>query len=91
MSNGEKLVRGTQIAYVPDHAKETGLTHRDVRFGFVTSGPAVDGSYFCRYWLTRTSPELRTKSCSELTPIENIVIIDSHTVGEVETALKAYC
>jgi len=41
--------RGDEIAYIPQHAKGK-YDHPDVEFGFVTSGPNAQGSYFCRFW-----------------------------------------
>jgi hypothetical protein len=55
------LKRGTQIAYVPLHAKNN-IGHPDVQFGFVTS---VRGdTVFCRYW-SKSHHGLRTTANSE--------------------------
>jgi hypothetical protein len=82
------LKRGEQIAYVPTHVHGD-LNHPDVQFGFVTSGPP--DNYFCRYWVSKTSQELRTKANSESTPTEYLVECVSHTLAEVKAALKEYC
>ena len=57
--------KGTQIAYVPEHAAGD-LSHADVEFGFVMS--ERDDSHFCRYWRKGHPGELRTVANSELTP-----------------------
>lgn len=84
-----KFKRGDQIAYIPDHADS--IQHKDVQFGFVTSGPNSSGAYFCRYWREEKSPELRTKANSEATPYDHLVLYKSHTEKEVEQALKEFC
>jgi hypothetical protein len=85
------LKRGTQIAYVPLHA-EGSLTHPDVQFGFVTSGPTISGAYFCRYWMSKYEPaELRTKANSELTARENLVEFNSRTATKIQETLDWYC
>lgn len=58
---------GNQIVYIPTHAKGD-IKHKDVEYGFVTSATSRD-STFCRFWSNRNSNELRTVSCSELTPV----------------------
>ncbi len=91
-----KLTRGTQVVYVPTHVDGdmegdvSYLSHPDVQFGFVTS-VAKGGAYFCRYWISRTSNELRTKANSESTPASLLMQVDSHTEEEVGTALREYC
>ncbi len=86
------FIRGTQIAYIPLHA--TGINHKDVEFGFVTS-PAKNGAWFCRYWyskkITRIKGELRTKSCSEETPADRLIKYRSCSQQMVENALREFC
>jgi len=64
------MEQGTQIAYIPRHAKGD-IQHRDVEFGFVVKEQG--NSHFCRYWSRINPGELRTTSCSELTPTANLV------------------
>jgi hypothetical protein len=92
-----QLTRGTQIAYVPQHVQEldndltSRLAHPDVEFGFVTSGPTYNNAYFCRYWRKGHLGDLRTKSCSEGTPFDCIVVIDSVPQVTVDLAMVDYC
>lgn len=83
-----KLERGTQIAYVPTHAGGN-LYHPDVEFGFVTS--VKKDVAFCRYWSKYSPGELRTKANSEGTPLDCIVVMNSHPQAEVEAMLKTWC
>lgn len=64
------MVRGTQIAYVPNHANGK-LDHPDVEFGFVMS--RGDDVHFCRYWVRGAPGMLRTLANSEATPDWNLV------------------
>lgn len=85
------LERGTQIAYIPNHAMGDGWQeHRDVEHGFVTSiGPA---GVFCRYWakrdgrtITGLKARLRTLANSECANPENIypyTLVDQRQVDE---------
>lgn len=66
------LPRGTQIVYVPGHAKA--IDHPACELGFVTGVIEGTNSVFCRYFL-KGSDELRTTFCSELTPFATIRII----------------
>lgn len=98
MTKEPKLTRGTQIAYVPYHVMPeqttdlaTALRHPDTEFGFVTSGPTAEGDYFCRYWLKGRLGDLRTKSCSELTPHDRLVVTESVLPQIVTDALALYC
>ena len=85
----DKLKRGTQIAYVPTHAKGD-LYHPDVQYGFVTSGPGLD-TYFCRYWSKHHEKELRTKANSECTPVNCLRVIDTQSQELIEEMLEKYC
>ena len=63
-----------QIMYIPDHA-EGDASHPDVEYGFVTSvHPVKEDQVFCRYWREKDGQmvDLRTKSCSMLTPANNL-------------------
>lgn len=88
MSDQARLKRGTQIIYVPTHA-DGDPEHRDAESGFVTS--VVPGYAFCRYWNKRHPTELRTKSCSERTPVYTLVIQDTRPQSDVDTALRKWC
>ena len=85
----DQLKRGTQILYVPSHAQGN-PEHPDVEVGFVTSGPANGDAYFCRYW-RKDGTDLRTKTCSELTPIWTIVVKDTYPQEKIDAALTEYC
>ena len=67
-----RLKVGTQIAYIPTHAKSD-LNHPDVQFGFVTAVNEPRGYAQCRYWRARGNFVLRTKGNSENTPIGLLV------------------
>lgn len=64
-----KFNRGDQIIYIPNHAD--GPKHPDSEAGFVTS--VNDKFVFCRYWSKQYPGQLRTTSCSEATPPENLI------------------
>lgn len=80
-----RLQRGTQVAYIPRHARGD-INHRDVQFGFVTSvrGDAA----FCRYWSNFDSRQLRTVANSELTPLDLLVLYSTHPQTEIDLILK---
>jgi len=81
--------RGQQIRYVPNHA--TGpADDNNCEDGFVTSDLGNRG-VMCRYWSKIVIGELRTKSCSELTPRENLVPHTSTTKNRVKHALINFC
>jgi len=83
MTDPKDLKIGTQIAMVPTHAGGN-LNHPDVQFGFVTK--ITDTYAFCRYFFPK-SDELRTKSNSEGTPFECIVMHNHHLQSIVYTYL----
>jgi hypothetical protein len=64
------LLKGTQIAYVPQHADS--VNHPDVQLGFIVkpANPPENG-YFCRYWQPGLKT-LRTRANSELTSLDNL-------------------
>ena len=66
------LVKGTQIALVPDHAYGN-INHADVRFGFVASVEHRTGNVYCRFWSDVDPSDLRTKANSELCDARNVV------------------
>ena len=83
-----KLARGTQVVYIPTHAK--GLaSHRDAERGFVTS--IRGNTVFCRYWSKSNPDILRTKANSEGTPQELLVVANTKPQAEVDAALEKYC
>lgn len=84
--NPKFLSIGTQILYVPNHA-EGDVEHEDVEQGFVTS--VGSGVAFCRYW-RKDGYGLRITANSEATPLENIVLFDSHNQAEIEAMMKKY-
>jgi hypothetical protein len=79
-----EIKRGTQIAYIPQHA-EGNIEHPSVEFGFVTSMGA--GFAFCRYWSKCHPDELRTKANSEATPLNKIVPHVSYPQRRVDALL----
>lgn len=82
-----KLKKGMQIAYIPNHA-DGDVDHPDVEFGFVTS---VKGdTVFCRYWRSKDSPELRTKTNSEGASKRYISYYVSRPQNEVDEVIKDY-
>jgi len=63
------LKKGTQIAYIPVHAKGD-VNHPDVEFGFVAQVAQLgyrenDLTYFCRFWQKGKPGVLRTIANSE--------------------------
>jgi hypothetical protein len=79
-----KIQRGTQIAYIPQHAGGD-IEHQDVEFGFVTS---VRGEFaFCRYWDKRYPGQLRTTANSEATPLNMIVSHISQPQSKIHALL----
>jgi hypothetical protein len=81
-----ELQRGTQIAYIPQHANGD-INHANVEFGFVTSVHKDQDVAFCRYWSQHKPDELRTWANSEATPLENLVPHVSHPQDEVDELL----
>jgi hypothetical protein len=67
---GDKMKTGTQVAYVPLHAKGN-INHPDVEFGFVMA--ENKDTHFCRYWKRGEPGILRTRANSEATPTEMLV------------------
>ena len=63
------ISKGTQVAYVPTHARGY-LRHPDVEIGFITSLGGDGDIAFCRYWSKSSLDELRTKANSEATPLD---------------------
>ena len=80
---------GTQIIYVPTHA-ENDKSHQDCETGFVTSIHKNGEAAFCRYWKHRNGHGgmLRTVSCSELTPLDMLVVENTVLQHVVEKALN---
>lgn len=89
------LLPGTQVIKVPNPAdKKVNLA--DCEIGFVTSGPNSQGDYFCRYWSKKNGSlrrplELRTKSCSELTPVRYLRIKYLVAQDYVDKAMWEFC
>jgi hypothetical protein len=82
-----KLKKFTQVAYIPNHANGD-VNHKDVQFGFTASEQLADGAYFVRYWLSRTSNELRTKANGERTYKSNLIMFTTHKDEEVLEAIR---
>lgn len=85
------LYRGSQIAYVPDHAKvswKKGIKHPDIEYDFVNSFNS-EGNPFCRYWVKGNIEMLRTKANSELTDLRDIEIYISVPQSQVDEAIAA--
>jgi hypothetical protein len=76
------MKQGTQIAYVPPHAKGD-LYHISVQFGFVIREAHCGDrdAHLCRYWLRGYEGiQLRTTANSELTPTTHLV--EHQSVGQ---------
>ena len=86
------MKKGTQIIYIPRHVKVIEgqeEMHPGVELGFVFGKPGLlRTSVFCRYWSKHSPNELRTKSCSELTPIDCILIKDTRPQEVVDKVIK---
>ena len=82
----QNMKRGTQIIYLPDHAKDE--DHPDAEPGFIfnkTQNPEV---FFCRYWNKHRQWELRTKANSEATNIRNIFVKDTKPQKVVDKMIE---
>lgn len=85
----EPLAVGTQIAYVPDHARGD-VRHPDCQYGFVTAYVDPIKSYFCRYWRRgKEGVELRTRAGSEMTYARHVIPFESTLQEAVERELTA--
>jgi len=78
------LKPGTQIVYTPLHAGDD-IEHRDAERGFVTLAREIDA--FCRYW-RRDGSGLRTTTCSELTPIDRLVVYKTERAPTVRRLMR---
>jgi len=78
---------GTQIAYIPDHARGD-INHQDVEFGFVVSQGSRPTYFFCRYWHQGKPGVMRTTANSELTNVGNLRIHKSVPQEVVNQWLK---
>ena len=99
----EKLERGTQVIYVPNHLKDLDYTDpknwhypHGLQPGFIPSGPNNKGDYFCRYWyfekgVTALMPDLRTMSNSECTPHQWMVVHNTVPQDWVDANLEVHC
>lgn len=92
------IIPGTQIIYVPAHAKKN-LTHKDCRAGFVVSDKKRFVTYrkkrirafFCRYWekvYPWDIPRLELNSCNELVPVNRFIVKNSTPQIFVQEALQ---
>jgi hypothetical protein len=81
------MKKGTQIVYTPDHANGD-INHPDSERGFVAHSTIIDDALFCRYWRRGEPLQLRTLANSELTPIRNIIELDTVQQEIVNETLK---
>lgn len=81
----EKLKRGTQIIYVPDHAKYV-EDHPDCERGFVITDNG--DTVFCRYFSRNYRYELRTVANSESTNKRDLVVRDTIEQSHVDSFIK---
>lgn len=72
------MERGTQIVYETEGKREE---------GFVTSDAREPSAVWCRYWLDGEWDVLRTRSCSELTPVRSLTIKDTRPQELVDRKL----
>ena len=73
---------GTQIAYIPAHAKGN-IKHKDVEFGFVTSetrDAVGNPACFCRFWHRGEPGVLRTVSNSQF--VKGVHLIEHQSVAQ---------
>lgn len=71
-----QLHRGTQIVYLPQHLiDKADLNNKEIQFGFVTS--VKKDIVYCRYFSQYDLTTLRTVSCSERSPIENLYLLNT--------------
>jgi len=83
------MKRGDQIVYIPDHAKETGINHPDVEFGFVNSISHFNNeTIFCRYWFKGVPGKLRTTANSEGTRLQDLNPYKSVADGVIEATIE---
>jgi hypothetical protein len=61
-----------------------------IQYGFVTSVDWEKGWVWVRYWREGHPDELRTKSNSERTRIEDLSLFRSHTEEQIRDAIDKY-
>ena len=81
----ETLKRGTQIIYVPSHAKHV-EDHPDCERGFVMTDKG--DTVFCRYFSRLHHLELRTVANSESTSKRDLVVRDTTDQKNIDTWVK---
>ncbi len=83
-----ELTKGTQIIYVPSHAKD--INHPDCEDGFVMSRTPdkVSESYFCRYWGKRYKYKLRTTANSEATHRRDLYVKKTRSEQAIRMMVK---
>lgn len=80
-----QLRQGTQILYLPSHlTNKADLMNKEVQFGFVTS-KKQNGTIYCRYFSQYDLRTLRTLSCSEQSPIQNLYVLNTVEKEVVKT------
>ena len=82
----EVLKRGTQIIYVPSHAKYV-EDHPDTERGFVITD--MGETVFCRYFSRKYRYELRTLANSESTNKRDLVVRDTIEQSHVDNFIKS--
>lgn len=80
-------IRGDQIVYIPDHAKND-PGHPDIEYGFVTDMTPNNKGAFCRYFRKGNINQLRTTANSESTPLRNLRKVYIHSSYFIKTLLK---
>ena len=80
-----QLAFGTQIIYIPLHAKGD-ENHPDAQAGFVTS--VRGNTVFCRYWSKKTG-QLRTTANSEGCDRQFLIVKDTVPDMRVWQAIRA--
>lgn len=77
---------GTQIIYVPDHARN--VNHPDCEPGFIEDGEVVMGSVCCRFWRKPALKELRTRANGEWVRLHNLVVTNTVPQEQVTRTMK---
>ncbi len=84
-----ELAKGTQILYVPSHAKGN-IKHPDCEEGFVMGKtPGKDSeSYWCRYWGRQYKYRLRTTANSEATNRRDLEVKKTRSDDAIRVMVK---
>ena len=83
------MKQGDQVIYVPSHARNKGINHKDIEYGFVYSvSPTDSETLFCRYWIKGDAGVLRTVANSEATNLRDLRGYDSVSPGRVAETIE---